>query len=98
MIKIFTGTANISLAQRVASEAGRQLDRATVGRFADGEIHIELLNNVRGCDAVIVQSTCSPANDTLMELILMADALKRSSVNSILAVIPYFGYGRQWLV
>lgn len=93
--KIFTGTSNKPLAQRIAAVLNQPLERTEVGKFSDGEIQIEIKDNVRGSKSVIIQSTCAPANDTLMELILMADALKRSSAAKIIAVIPYYGYGRQ---
>jgi ribose-phosphate pyrophosphokinase len=94
-IKLFTGTSNVALAQGIANNLSMQLSDSTIGRFPDGEIQLELLSNVRGCDAVIIQSTCPPINDSIMELMLFADALRRSAVNSITAVIPYYGYSRQ---
>ncbi len=93
--KLFTGTSNKPLAVKIANVLNQSLERTDVGTFSDGEIHIEIKDNVRGSRSVIIQSTCAPANDTLMELILMADALKRSSASKIIAVIPYYGYGRQ---
>lgn len=93
--KIFAGTANKKLAQQVASKLGTTLERTEVKRFSDGEIAVELKDNVRGCHAYIIQPTCAPANDTLMELLLLADALRRSSAQKITAVIPYYGYARQ---
>lgn len=93
--KLFTGTANRKLAQQVASKLGLTLERAEIQRFSDGEIQVELKDNVRGCHAYIIQPTCAPANDTMMELVLMADALRRSSAQRITAVIPYYGYARQ---
>lgn len=93
--KIFAGTANKKLAQQVAAKLGTTLERTEVKRFSDGEIAVELKDNVRGCHAYIIQPTCAPANDTLMELLLMADALRRSSARDITAVIPYYGYARQ---
>lgn len=93
--KLFSGTANRPLAEAISTKLGIPLDRANVGSFSDGEIQIELKDNVRKSRAFIIQPTCAPANDTLMELILMADALHRSSVKKITAVIPYYGYARQ---
>jgi ribose-phosphate pyrophosphokinase len=92
---IFTGSANPKLAAQVAKSLGTHLGRATVSKFSDGEIMVELIENVRGKDAVVIQSTCAPTNDHLMELLIMVDALKRSSAARITAVIPYFGYARQ---
>jgi len=93
--KLFSGTANRPLAQLISTKLEIPLDRANVGSFSDGEIQIELKDNVRKSKAFIIQPTCAPANDTLMELILIADALYRSSTKKITAVIPYFGYARQ---
>ena len=92
---VFTGTANPKLAKEVASHLGIGLGRATVDRFSDGEVMIELLENVRGRDVFILQSTCMPTNDSLMEVMVMVDALRRSSAARITAAIPYFGYSRQ---
>ncbi len=92
---IFTGNANPKLADAVASYLAIPLGRATVGRFSDGEIMVEILENVRGKDVFVLQSTCSPTNDNLMELLVMVDALKRASAGRITAAIPYFGYARQ---
>lgn len=92
---VFTGTANPKLAEDVVSHLGMSLGRATVNRFSDGEVMIELLDNVRGRDVFILQSTCMPTNDNLMEVMLMADALRRSSAGRITAAIPYLGYSRQ---
>jgi ribose-phosphate pyrophosphokinase len=94
-VKIFSGSANPELALSVAQRLGMRLARTDVVRFSDGEIKVEIQENVRGKDAFIVQSTCAPANDHIMELIILADALRRASVNSITAVLPYFGYARQ---
>lgn len=94
-IKIFSGNSNPSLAEKIAGHLQMPLGNALVGRFSDGEIMVEILENVRGRDTFILQSTCAPANDNLMELIIMADALRRASASSITAVIPYFGYARQ---
>jgi len=94
-LKIFTGNANPELAKKVCVHLNKPLGRIHVGRFSDGEIQIEILENVRGRDIFIVQSTCAPVNDSLMELCLMADAFRRASASNIVAVIPYFGYSRQ---
>jgi ribose-phosphate pyrophosphokinase len=93
--KIFTGNSNLELAEEVASIMGKPLGKATVSKFSDGEISVNLWETVRGIDTYIVQSTCSPANDTLMELLIMIDAMKRASAGRINAVIPYYGYARQ---
>lgn len=93
--KLFAGTANRKLAQQVATKLGLSLERLDLERFSDGELRVELRDNVRGCTAYILQPTCAPANDTLMEVLLIADALRRSSVQKIVAVIPYYGYARQ---
>jgi ribose-phosphate pyrophosphokinase len=92
---VFTGSANPKLAQKVAKHLNIQLGRATVSKFSDGEVMVELLENVRGKDVFILQSTCAPTNDTLMELMIMSDALRRSSAARITAAMPYFGYARQ---
>ena len=92
---VFTGNANPVLADSIARNIGVPLGNATITRFSDGEISVELNENVRGKDVFIIQPTCSPANDSIMELLLMADALHRASANRITAVIPYFGYARQ---
>lgn len=92
---LFTGNANPELAQKVAQQLHIPLGAAQVGRFSDGEIAIEIIDNVRGKDVFILQSTCHPTNDNLMEIIVMADALRRASAGRITAVIPYFGYARQ---
>ena len=94
-IKLFSGTANRPLAQLIAQKLKIKLERTEILRFSDGEIRVEISNNVRTSRAYIIQPTCSPTNDTLMELILLADALRRSSVQEIVAVIPYYGYARQ---
>src|SRR3954452_12262556 len=93
--KVFSGSSNPELSHRICDYLKRPLGKATVGRFSDGEIHVEIGENVRGLDIFIVQSTCPPANDHLMELLIMCDALKRASAGSINAVIPYYGYARQ---
>ncbi|HQV40937.1 MAG: ribose-phosphate pyrophosphokinase [Moraxellaceae bacterium] len=92
---LFTGNANPELARKVATHLHVPLGDALVGRFSDGEIQIEINDNVRGKDVFILQSTCKPTNDNLMEMIVMADALRRASAGRITAVIPYFGYARQ---
>jgi len=93
--KVFAGNSNVALAARICEHLKRPLSKAEVGRFSDGEIQVEIGENVRGQDTFIIQSTCPPANDHLMELLIMVDALKRASAASITAVIPYFGYARQ---
>ena len=92
---VFTGTANPKLAKKVAKHLGLELGRATVDRFSDGEVMLELLDNVRGKDVFVLQSTCTPTNDSLMEVMVMVDALRRASAGRITAAIPYFGYSRQ---
>lgn len=92
---VFTGNANPALAQEVADNLGIALGRADVGRFSDGEIMLEILENVRGRDVFVLQSTSHPNNDTLMEVMVMVDALRRSSAGRITAAIPYLGYSRQ---
>ncbi|MFN3885054.1 MAG: ribose-phosphate pyrophosphokinase [Rhodocyclaceae bacterium] len=92
---VFTGNANPKLASDVAKRLNISLGRATVGRFSDGESNVELLENVRGKDVFILQPTCAPANDNLMELVILADALKRASAGRITAAVPYYGYARQ---
>lgn len=94
-IKLFAGNSNPVLAQKVSAELNLPLSNAMVGKFSDGEIIVQINENVRGRDTFILQSTCAPTNDNLMELVIMADALRRASAASITAVVPYFGYGRQ---
>ena len=94
-LMVFTGTANPELAQNVVKHLDISLGRADVGKFSDGEVAVELLENVRGRDVFILQPTCAPTNDNLMEILTMADALKRASAGRITAAIPYFGYARQ---
>jgi ribose-phosphate pyrophosphokinase len=100
-MQLFSGNSNQQLSQRIVTQLSRKigdlmvLGHAKIDKFSDGEASVEILENVRGQDVFIIQSTCAPANDTLMELLLMADALKRASARSIAAVIPYFGYARQ---
>lgn len=93
-MQIFTGNSNPQLAKKIAQHFGG-LQKITVSKFSDGEIFVEIPENVRGQDVFIIQSTCFPANDYLLELMLMVDAIKRASAKSISAVIPYFGYARQ---
>src|ERR1043165_2061561 len=92
---VFTGNANQPLAQEIARHLTVPLGRADVNRFSDGEITVELMENVRGRDVFIVQPTCPPANDHIMELLVMVDACRRASAARITAVVPYFGYARQ---
>ncbi|MDP9014954.1 MAG: ribose-phosphate diphosphokinase [Pseudomonadota bacterium] len=94
-ISLFAGNANPSLAQEIARHLHVQLGRAEVGRFSDGEVSVELMENVRGRDVFILQPTCPPANDNLMELLMMTDACRRASAKRVTAVVPYFGYARQ---
>ena len=94
-LMIFSGNANLALAHEICAYLGAKLGEATVSSFSDGELRIKIEENVRGADVFVVQSTCSPVNDSLMELLIIIDALKRSSANRITAVIPYFGYARQ---
>ena len=94
-LMVFTGNANKNLAKKVASNLGLKLGEATVGSFSDGETMLELLENVRGKDVFILQSTSFPTNDNLMEIMVMVDALRRSSAARITAAIPYLGYSRQ---
>ena len=92
---IFTGTANPELANDISKILGIEISKADVGYFSDGEIKVEIEDNVRGHDTFIIQSTCTPQNKNLMELMLLADALKRSSASKITAIVPYYGYARQ---
>jgi ribose-phosphate pyrophosphokinase len=94
-IKIFSGNSNPELAQRICDSLGVPLGTARVRRFSDGEVMVEIGENVRGRDVYVVQSTCAPTNDNLMELLVITDALKRASAATITAVIPYYGYARQ---
>ena len=94
-LMVFTGNANPKLAADVVKRLNISLGRATVGRFSDGEVNVEILEHVRGHDCFVLQSTCQPTNDNLMELMVMVDALKRASAGRITAAIPYFGYARQ---
>jgi len=94
-MRIFTGNANPKLAEAVCRHLNISLGRCVVDRFSDGEVLVELLENVRGRDVFVLQSTCAPTNDNLMEIMVMVDALKRASAGRVTAAIPYFGYARQ---
>src|ERR1700674_2405073 len=94
-IAVCAGNANPALAQEITRHLHVPLGRAHVGRFSDGEVNAELMENVRGRDVFIVQPTCPPANDHLMELLVMTDACRRASAKRVTAVMPYFGYARQ---
>ncbi len=93
--KLFSGSANVELTKKIGKYLNVEVGEATLTKFSDGEISVQIKESVRGQDVFIVQATCSPANDTLMELLIMVDALKRSSAKSISAVMPYYGYARQ---
>lgn len=92
---VFTGNAHPKLAEDVVRHLNMRLGRATVGRFSDGEVNVEIMENVRGKDVFVLQPTCEPTNDSLMEIMLIVDALRRASAGRITAAIPYFGYARQ---
>ena len=94
-LMVFTGNANPALADAIAKNIGVPLGRASISKFSDGEVSVELNENVRGKDVFVIQPTCAPTNDSIMEVLLMSDALHRASANRITAVIPYFGYARQ---
>lgn len=94
-LMVFSGNANPELAQKIAQHMSIPLGRADIGRFSDGEVKVEVCENVRGKDVFLVQPTCRPTNDNLMELVIIVDALRRSSATRITAVVPYFGYSRQ---
>ncbi|MBE5748672.1 MAG: ribose-phosphate diphosphokinase [Clostridia bacterium] len=94
-VKIFSGNSNKSLAKKIADKLGLPLGNMEVGKFSDGEVAINIKETVRGCDVFLIQSTSTPVNDNLMELLVMIDACKRASASRITAVIPYFGYARQ---
>jgi ribose-phosphate pyrophosphokinase len=94
-LMLFTGNANPQLAQDIANYMRVSLGKAMIGKFSDGEVQIEILENVRGKDVFVIQPTCAPTNDNFMELVMMLDALKRASAQRITAVVPYFGYARQ---
>jgi len=93
--KIISGNASIELARQIANELGVELSEVKVGRFSDGEIQVKIVENVRGKSCYVVQSTSTPVNENLMELLIISDALKRASAKRITAVVPYYGYGRQ---
>ena len=92
---VFSGNANLELARKVAEHLRLPLGDATVSKFSDGEVFVEINDNVRGADVFLIQPTCAPTNDNLMELVVMADAMRRASAGRITAVVPYFGYARQ---
>ena len=94
-IKIFSGNSNPELAKDIASILGMDVGQGVATKFSDGEIAVNINETVRGSDVFVVQSTCSPVNDNLMELLIMIDAFKRASAGRITAVLPYFGYARQ---
>jgi ribose-phosphate pyrophosphokinase len=94
-VRVFTGNANPALAQEICAHLGVPLGKADVGRFPDGEVELQILENVRGADVFVIQPTCTPVNDNLMELLIMLDALRRASAERVTAVIPYYGYARQ---
>ncbi|MCR4663035.1 MAG: ribose-phosphate pyrophosphokinase [Endomicrobiaceae bacterium] len=94
-LKLIAGNANPKLAEEIAKKMGIELSPATIGRFSDGEIQVKIANSVRGADCYIIQATCAPVNENIMELLIIADALKRASARRITAVIPYYGYARQ---
>jgi ribose-phosphate pyrophosphokinase len=94
-LRIFTGNANVGLAERISKFLNVKLGKAKVGSFSDGEVQVEIEESVRGMDTFVVQSTCPPVNHNLMELLIMIDALKRASADRITVVIPYYGYARQ---
>jgi len=95
IIKVFTGNAHREMGQEIANHLGLPLSRADIKKFSDGEIFVEIKENVRGTDVFVVQPTCTPVNDHLMELVIMVDALRRASARRITAVVPYYGYARQ---
>jgi len=94
-LKLFSGNGNMALALEIARHLGINLGKATVGRFADGEVNVVIQENVRGKDVYVIQPTCPPVNDNIMELLLMVSTLRRSSARRITVVIPYYGYARQ---
>ena len=95
VMKIFSGNANYAMAEEIAEHLGLEVSRVDVRKFSDGEIFVEVRENVRGTDSFIIQPTCTPVNDHLMELVIMADAMRRGSARRITAVIPFYGYARQ---
>jgi len=94
-LKVFTGNANIELAEKICRYLDIPPGKVKVGRFSDGEIQVEIVENVRGMDTFLVQPTCPPVSDNLLELLIMLDAVKRASAKRITVVIPYYGYARQ---
>ncbi len=94
-LKLIAGNANPTLAQQISQNLGIELSEAKIGRFSDGEIQVKIVDSVRGADCYIIQPTCAPVNENIMELLVIADALKRASARRITAVIPYYGYARQ---
>ncbi|MDR1417953.1 MAG: ribose-phosphate pyrophosphokinase [Endomicrobium sp.] len=94
-LKIISGNANIELAKQITQHLGISLSEAKVGRFSDGEVQVKIVDNIRGADCYVIQPTSTPVNENLMELLIIADALKRASARKIIAVIPYYGYARQ---
>jgi ribose-phosphate pyrophosphokinase len=94
-LKIVSGNANLELTKKITESVGVELSETKVGRFSDGEIQVKIVDNVRGADCFIIQPTCPPVNENLMELLVLADALKRASAKRITAVVPYYGYARQ---
>ena len=94
-LKLIAGNANPKLAEEIAKKMGIELSPATIGRFSDGEIQVKIADSVRGADCYVIQPTCAPVNENIMELLVIADALKRASARRITAVIPYYGYARQ---
>jgi ribose-phosphate pyrophosphokinase len=94
-VKVFTGTANVPLAEEITKHLGVEMGRAVVDRFRDGEISLRIEETVRGCEVFVIQPTCAPADPNLMELLVMIDAMRRASAKLVAAVIPYYGYARQ---
>ena len=92
---VFSGNANRPLAKAVCDQLGIRMGKALVGRFSDGEVQVEIEENVRGQDVFVIQPTCAPSAENLMELLVLIDALRRASANRVTAVVPYFGYARQ---
>ncbi len=90
-LKVFSGNSNLPLAEDICRYLGIKVGKAAVGRFADGEINVQINENVRGCDCYVIQSTCRPVNENMMELLIIVDALRRASAGRITAAIPYFG-------
>ncbi|MDD5021683.1 MAG: ribose-phosphate pyrophosphokinase [Endomicrobiaceae bacterium] len=94
-LKIIAGTANSELAQQISQKLGIEISETKIGHFSDGEIQVKIIDNVRGADCYVIQPTCTPVNENIMQLLILADALKRASAKQITAVIPYYGYARQ---